>query len=1207
MKFSSLSYNLQRAKMILKPFWAVKLQGTYIWWRGILSFFLLLVFLPSFSQPISNARTKTFKNIQDTLFLDSLSLIPASVEVFDGNNQKVNIDKFEAKYSEGFIILGKDRSSIIPPIKVYYKVFPYAFAKAYSHKALTKIEPDKTGLLNPFVYTYKKENDDFFRLGGINKSGSISRGVSFGNNQDVIVNSSLDLKLAGKVSEEVSILAAITDDNIPIQPDGNTQQIQEFDKVFIQLYDKNNKLIVGDFELKRPNSYFMNFYKKAQGANFSSRNYLSDPKANKYLNVSASTAISKGKFARNTFNGIEGNQGPYKLIGSENELYIIILSGTEKVYIDGERLVRGQDQDYVIDYNTAEISFTPIRLITKDKRIVVEFQYSDRNYTRSLIFSSADYHAGRLNLNVSVYSEQDAKNQPIDQDLDVEQKQLLSEIGDNLDSALVPRIDSVGFSELGVLYKKMDSLGYRIYQFSPDSGVFQVSFSNVGQGNGNYMQDINTIANGRVFKWVAPDTINGSLSLKGDYEPITKLATPKQNQMLTISGSCQISERTKILFEAALTNNDLNKFSTKDDNDNIGIAYKVGFQNEKKLNNASANSWSLLSSLTYEQVEKRFKPIERFRKVEFERNWNLDGKLEDDHEYIPGIGLELFQKDIGFIRYKFNSFIKGEQYLGMKNHASIKLQKDGWATDFVGSYLETKTAKTSSAFIRSKGRFSKQIKRIVFGLEEEQENNLFIDLGSDSLLDASYSFYDWTVFVKSPDTTKNKMGISYGQRTDLKILSNSLKEATLAENFKYEMTLFVNAINTLNGMLTYRKLTIKDSLLASNKPDESLLSRLEHRLNLAKGAITSTAFYEIGSGMEVKKEFYYQELVAKGQGVYEWIDRDSNGIESLDEFEIAAFQYNANYIKVFVPTNDYIKTYSNMFSEVLNLRPSAVWRNATGLKKLISRFSNQTALRIARKTTNNNLAESYNPFKFDIDDTTLVSLNSTFRNILYFNRTHPKFGLDLKYLDSRNRALLVNGIDTRGQQIKSAYLRWNITRQITWNILYALGEKSNYSEFFSSKDYQVHQVNYEPKITYQPNTKLRFSLSYSNKTKENLLLNSVLDTLGDTLSFSGGEIAVHHKIGFEIKKNTVSKGSFLARVDYIGISYKDVFDNDAAQNTSVGFEMLEGLQIGSNFTWSLSYQQNLSGNMQMSITYDGKQSEDIPIVHRGGVQLRAFF
>jgi hypothetical protein len=277
----------------------------------------------------------------------------------------------------------------------------------------------------------------------------MSRGVSFGNNQDLGVNSSLNLELTGNIAPNLKVIASVSDANLPIQPDGNTNKLQEFDQVFIQVYNDNLKVVAGDFWLSKPTGYFLTYKKRAQGLT-GEYSWLT-PKGNK-LQTQISGALSKGKFNRQIIQGIEANQGPYRLVGSENEPFILILAGTERVYIDGKLLVRGQEFDYVIDYNSSELTFTSRNQITKDTRIVVEFQYSDQNYARSLVQNSTSFKSKKLDFWLNIYSEQDAKNQSLQQTLSPSQKFYLGQIGDDLIQAQINSINSVGFIENQILY-----------------------------------------------------------------------------------------------------------------------------------------------------------------------------------------------------------------------------------------------------------------------------------------------------------------------------------------------------------------------------------------------------------------------------------------------------------------------------------------------------------------------------------------------------------------------------------------------------------------------------------------------------------------------------------------------------------------------------------------------------------------------------------
>lgn len=1174
--------------------------------RSILLFLFLSLSSLCFSQANGNVHSKTIKISSDTIQLDTLSLIPGSIIIKKSDGTMIDTSLFYIDHANGKLILNRKKMNgeniLLDSIQTEYKTFPHLFTQETKHKDIKNIRPDNKGFINPFAYTIDNKNDDIFKMDGLNKTGSISRGITIGSNQDMVVNSNLNLQLSGKLNNDIEILLAATDNNIPIQPDGNTQQLQEFDKVFIQLSKNKTKLIAGDFQMTRPKSYFMNFYKKAQGLNFSTTLATNENKKEKQgtYSTSLSAAVSRGKFARNQIQGIESNQGPYRLRGAENELFIIVLSGTEKVYIDGRLLDRGQENDYIINYNTAEITFTAKQLITKDKRIVVEFQYSDKNYARSLVHFGNDYEQGKLKLHLHIYSEQDSKNQPLQQDLTPEQKALLGNIGDTLSLAVTPSFDSVAFTNSEVLYFKTDTtIGTRTFQnvffynTNADSAHYRVTFSNVGTNRGNYIQ-INSSANGKVFKWVMPDTITNTP--QGNYEPVVQLITPKKKQMVTAGIDYDFSKKSKLNIEAALTNNDINTFSSYNSNDDIGYGLKVNFDNalllqKTKSADSTSHELNLVSNVNYEFVQKYFSPIERFRSIEFERDWNrgtLTTVNKDQH--IVGAGIGLVQKGIGSIGYKFNAFLEETNYSANKHMANLSYSNKGLNIRYDGSLLSS-TSNQNTNFYRHKSFVAQKIKWITIGAKDEFERNLFSLTKKDSLLVNSYQFWEWQAFAQNSDTTKNRYGINYKQRTDYAVKNSStnslLSRAAFAESYGGFFELIKNPNNQLKINAAYRRLQIIDSTITSQKQDNSLVGRIEYNVRLLKGVIYSNTFYEIGSGLEIKKEFSYLE-VAPGQGIYTWIDYNENGVKELNEFEISAFPDQATYIKVYTPTNEYVKTYTNQFSQTLTIKPGVVWANKKGIKKFISRFSNQTSYRIDRKSNESDISKAYNPFLAETNDSTLMTLNSLFRNTLFINQLSPVFGLDITFQDVRNKSLLVNGFEARKNQYYEGRLRWNISQKFSLNTSGKSGIKASSSQFFSSRDYEITFYELEPKINYQPNTSFRASVSFRYTDKQNK-------------AELGAQRATLQDYGAEIKYNVLNKGSLNAKVDYIQIQFNGL------QNTSLAFEMLDALKVGQNITWGLSYQRNLSNNLQLSLTYDGRSSEGSKTIHTGGAQVRAYF
>ena len=1030
-------------------------------------------------------------------------------------------------------------------------------------------------------------NESFLNFGKLNYNGSFGRSLSIGNTQDAVFNSQLNLQLNGYIGDSIQLNAAITDNNIPIQPDGTTQQLNEFDKVLLQFSKKNWELDLGDIDLRQDENYFLKFYKRLQGLSYQ-QHY--DVSKNVKGTTLLSGAIAKGKFARNVFEGQEGNQGPYKLQGNNNELFFIVLAGTEKVFLNGVQVQRGEDQDYIINYNTAEIIFTPKQMITKDTRIQVEFEYADRNYLNSMLYVNNDFQFGKkFTINISAYSNVDAKNSPIDITLDNKQKQFLSNLGDSIQNAFYPVSSIDTFSTGRILYKKIDTVyngihdSVFVYSTSADSAKYNLNFIEVGTNKGNYIPLFNA-ANGNVYQWVAP--LNGVP--QGNFEAASFLVTPKKQQVVNTGFTWQIDNKTILSGAFAFSDYDVNTFSTKDKKNDKGYASKINlsrittFKTKKK-------TLQLNTTADYEWVDKNFQPVERLRTPEFTRDWGLPILTEAATEQLPTLTVELKDEKENDLLYRFSSYIRSDGFTGLRNEILHHQTINKFELTDAFSLTNSTTPTDKGFFLRPNIDLHKtfaSLKNYTVGASYYIEHNKQKNILTDTVTPLSYAFETFTAYIKSDEQKANHWSFNYFTRSDQLPSYKSLARTDRSNNYNLQAELYQNKHHQVRINATYRQLYVYNTQLVQQQPDNSLLGRVEYAVNEWKGFLTGNALYEIGSGQEQKRSFSYVEVPA-GTGQYAWNDYNKDGIQQLNEFELAAFPDQAKFIRIYTPTDEYIKANYTQFNYSLTLNPKVFLKNsgASSFNKFITRFVLQSSFQTYKKLQSSG-APAYTPFKGNINDTNLINLNHTYSNTLSFNRYSSVWGVDISNVSSYNKSLLTYGFETTQQKQWSLKTRCNIGRNYTIQFEQKAIENSLFTPSFANRNYNITGYTSTPQLIYTSSTKFRIETYYQFQQKKNEPV-------------YGGEKVTFNTLNIDAKYNTVSNTSLMAGFEFSNIHFT------GAANTTVSYIMLEGLLPGKNLLWNISLTKRLINNLEISIQYEGRKPADTRIINTGTASIRA--
>jgi len=1115
-------------------------------------------------------KNKKIVATRDTIHIDSVSVNAAFFKLLDANANPVDSVFYKMDFQKGTLVFKENYPFTNDTLTVRFLKFPEYLTKKYS------IYDDKRVISNEGALTnlYRVSNDPtktFKPFDGLDTSGSITRGITIGNNQNAVVNSNLDLQITGKISDKVSLRASIQDSNIPLQDGGYSQKLDEFDQIFIELFSDKWNIRAGDLFLENRKSRFLNFNKKVQGL---ATSFNFGKEGNK-TNVFASAALVRGQYAKSTFVGQEGNQGPYKLRGSNGELFILVVSGSERVYVNGILLKRGENNDYTIDYNAGEIIFTSLFPITSEMRINIEYQFSDRNYTRFVTYFGATHEQEKWSIGTYVYSENDVKNQPLQQNLSEEQAKILVDAGDNPDLMTAPSAYTDTYSINKTLYKKTTVDGVEIFQYSniETDVLYNVKFTLVGNNLGNYVL-ANNAAVGRIYEYVAP--VNGIK--QGNYDPITRLVAPTKIQIATVMGKFNPSEKTNVDFELGISNNDLNLFSSLDDNDNQGLAGKI---NAKQR--LFTGKWEVDAFANYQFVQKDFRTIERLFNIEFDRDWNLNAVSGNQSYLISGVNFNLPKK--GQLTYQFEKLDFSGSFSGNRHLVNALFKFDAWIVQNNSSFMHSDGRLATSKFLRNQTQaryhFGKNWVGGTVRLEDNQEKiketNLFSSL--------SQRFFEYGAFAGRGDSTKVFMELGYLNRTNDSLQNGLLQRVNNSHSYYLKSKLIQNERSDLSVFVNYRTLKFTDP---THQNEPSLNSRILYNSRFFDQLVQTTTAYETSSGTIAQQEFTYLE-VEPGQGVYTWNDYNGNGIQELQEFEVAPFPDQAKYVRVYLPNQVFIKTHQNKFSESVTLNPNQ-WQNNSGFLKLLSYFYNQTSYLIDRKIERNGDNFDLNPFHTSDED---LGLNTAFRNSFFYNRGKQKHSVTYTFLNNRTRNLL--SIGSQENKNSSHQLQYTHLYQKTW--LFAMAGQTAKTkttidddlatDFSLTRNYLIDSYKLSPKISYLFSQNASWDVFYEFQNKDNQL--GGMETLKQT------------RIGTSFSYNTQKKLSMNGEFSL----YENKFTG--SELTPAAFQMLEGLQPGQNMTWRLLVQKNLTQYLDVNVNYQGRKSETSDTIHTGSIQLRAYF
>ncbi|NMM50170.1 hypothetical protein [Marinigracilibium pacificum] len=1096
------------------------------------------------------------------------------VRIFQNDTVKVSADNlisgslYVLSASKDYYTFTSDTSFIWQSesslISVCYQKENAAYQDLYKYSAATY---DSNALFRPAPLIVENQKSNLtFENSRLQTSGVLSRAVNTGTNNDAGIQSELLLNLNGNLSDDIRVNARISDRNVPYQPEGNTAQLQDFDKVFINVFTDRYSIEAGDIQFKNSSDYFLRYQKNVQGIGLKVK-----PKDTLGTYVELKGGINKGKFTTVYINPIEGVSGPYRLSEGINELYPVVIANSERVFLDGRLLQRGFDNDYIIDYNTAEITFSPDILITEFSRIRVDLEYAVLSYPRSTFNSKVEHRFKKGSISVEYYNEQDNYKKPLRFSNSSEIIDQLIEAGDT-SQAVIPGysiFEGDASQTLENLYIRKDSLidglnyqYFEIYTNSQDADtLYKVNFEYLGLGEGSYSRrQLNGQA---IYVWEGNENA-------GEYDPVSIVPLPNKNSMVSLSGKLDITKNETLIINSALNIHESNRYYSKANNQSI----KGYANNIQVLSNRRVSGFELKQHLSVDIIGENFQGIDRFRNMEFDRDW---GQLRDTLSQENLISYRVgFSSSKSNYSYQIKHRDKENILNGTDHQFTIYQQLGKWAINGLfnrmeGSYYGNQNSwgKEYFSIEKNKGRWQP-------GYKFSSERNILKNDNDDFVIRSLQYFNNHDLYLNFNDSSGSNFQTGLFYREDKSPVNGSMLDYSKSINGYLKGNLSFLGDHRLRGAVILRSIDY-----AFEKEDETYA---QGRIGLS-GAIQRIGLnynvdWNLQSSRELRRNFTFIE-VPLGQGTHTWIDENNNGIKELGEFFEAYNPDERKYAKVFTPGNDYLDAFLSRLS--FNYR----WSMAGITKsRILNGFSFNGNLLYEQKTQASSFSERVNPFK-ELDNSVIFS-NVINNYIFKWQSMNQGWYVQYGHRIRSRRQLLFSGFDTYRNTRSKVLL--NVPIGDEWQSELGFISEFNYNEAenLTQKNFKIQQYIVNPALSWLPSNKFKAKIEYRIKSKDDL--NSDVQS---NATWQEGVISITGN----------SNNNFVATLN---LEYKNI-NYDGEVNSASGYQMLEGFRSGNNFLWSSSLRKEIIKGLVLNLYYQGRKPSGTRVFHFASLQGSILF